>query len=67
MKNAEQNTGTSKRPQGDAATTSGALLATEEIFVDSITAMDPAGEAEDVDPIGKIHVCIAYKTYVAKN
>ena len=67
MKSAEQNTGTSKRPQGDATTTSSAMPATEETFVDPSATMDPAGDVEDVNPVGKIHVCIAYKTYVAKN
>ena len=50
MNSAEQCTMTSKRPRGDATTTSSAMLATEETFVDLTTAMDLAGAVEDVDP-----------------
>ena len=67
MKSAEQSIETSKRPWGDAATTFGTMPATEETFVDPTATMDPTGDVEDVNPVGKIHVCIAYKTYVAKN
>ena len=51
MKSAEQSTGTSKRPRGDAATTSGTMPATEETFVDLTVAMDPAGDAKGVNPL----------------
>ena len=51
MKSVEQSTETSKRPQGDAATTSSTMIATEETFVDPTVAVDPTGDAEDVDPL----------------
>ena len=50
MKSAEQSTRSSKRSQGDASTTSGAMPAVDEVFMDSTTAVDLAGDAEDVDP-----------------
>nr|POE58601.1 hypothetical protein CFP56_50189 [Quercus suber] len=50
MKSAKQSTETSKRPRGDVATTSGAMPAIEETFVDPTTAMDPVGGVETVDP-----------------
>ena len=50
MKSAKPSTRTSKRPQGEVATTSGAMLAGEEVFVDPTAAVDPTGGAEDVDP-----------------
>ena len=50
MKSAEKSTGTSKRPQGDAAPSSRAMLATEETFVDLIATVDSTGGVEDVDP-----------------
>jgi len=50
MKSAEPSIGTSKRSRGDASTTSGAMPAVDEVFMDSTTAVDPAGDAEDVDP-----------------
>ena len=40
MKSAEPSTGTSKRPRGDASTTSGAMLAAEETYVDPTAAVD---------------------------
>ena len=42
IKSVEQSTRTSKRPQGDAATTSGVMLATEETFVDPTAVVDPS-------------------------
>ena len=49
MKSAKPSTRTSKRPRGDASTTSGAMPAAEETYVDPTVAMDPAGHADDVD------------------
>ena len=43
------------------------MLTTEETFVDLTATVDPASDAEDVDPVGKIHVYIAYKTYTVEN
>ena len=43
------------------------MLTTEETFVDLTATVDPASDAEDVDPVGKIPVCIAYKTYTVEN
>ena len=43
------------------------MLATEETFVDPTATVDPTSDVEDVDPIGKIHVCIAYKIYTVEN
>ena len=51
MKSVEPGTRTSKRPRGDAATSFGAMPATEETFVDPIATVDPIGGAEGVDPI----------------
>ena len=42
IKSAKQSTGTSKRPQGDVATTSGVMPATKETFVDPIATVDPS-------------------------
>ena len=50
MKSAEPSIGTSKRSRGDASTTSGAMPTVEEVFMDSTPIVDPAGDAEDVDP-----------------
>ena len=50
MKSAEPSTGTSKRPRGDASTTSSAMLVAEETYVDSTVVVDPVGH-EDVDPL----------------
>ena len=44
MKSVEPSTGMSKKPRGDASTTSSAMLVAEETFVDL------AGHVEDVDP-----------------
>ena len=43
------------------------MLTTEETFVDLTATVDLASDAEDVDPVGKIHVCIAYKIYTVEN
>ena len=50
MKSAEPSTGTSKRPRGDASTTSSAMPVVEETYVDSTVVVDPVGH-EDVDPL----------------
>ena len=50
MKSAEQSIETSKRPWGDAATTSGTMPATDETFMDSTAAVNPVGDVEDFDP-----------------
>ena len=42
----------SKRPRGDASTTSGAMLAAEETYVDPTAIVDPTGYSEDVNPLG---------------
>ena len=50
MKGAKPSIGTSKRIRGDASTTSSAMPAAEETYVDPTAAMDPARHAQDVDP-----------------
>ena len=50
MKSAEPSTGTSKRPRGDASTTSSAMPIVEKTYVDPTVAVDPVGH-EDVDPL----------------
>ena len=50
MNSVEQSTVTSKRPRGDAATTSSAMLAAEETFMDLTIVVDLASVVEDVDP-----------------
>ena len=42
----------SKRPRGDASTTSGAMPAAEETYVDPTAIVDPTGYSEDVNPLG---------------
>ena len=42
IKSVEQSIGTSKRPQGDAATTSGVMPTIEETFVDPTAVVDPS-------------------------
>ena len=42
----------SKRPRGDASTTSGAMSAAKETYVDPSAVMDPTGHSEDVNPLG---------------
>ena len=49
MKSVEPSTGTSKRPRGDASTTSRAMPVAEETYVDPTVVVDPIGH-EDVDP-----------------
>ena len=41
----------SKRPRGDASTTSGAMPAAKETYVDPSAVMDPTGHSEDVNPL----------------
>ena len=52
MKNVEPSTGSSKRSQATSTTAStfGAMLAAEDTFVNSTTAMNPSGGADDADP-----------------
>ena len=50
MKSAKPSIGTSKRIRGDTSSTSSAMPATEETYVDPTATVDPAGHAQDVDP-----------------
>ena len=50
MKSAKPSTGSSKRSQEDASSTSGAMPAVDEAFVDSTAVVDLANGAKDVDP-----------------
>ena len=50
MKSVKPSTRMSKRPRGDASTTSGAMPATKETYVDPTTVVDLVGHLEDVDP-----------------
>ena len=53
MKSAKPSTRTLKRSRGEASTiapTSGIMPVTEETSVDPITAVDPSGGVDDVDP-----------------
>ena len=50
MKSVEPSIGTSKRPRGDASTTSGAMPVVEETYVDLTVVVDPAGHLKDVNP-----------------
>ena len=53
MKSAKPSTRTLKRSRGEASTiapTSGIMSVTEETSADPITAVDPSGGDDDVDP-----------------
>ena len=53
MKSVEQCTRTSKKPRGDASTTtptSGDQPAVEEVHVDPTAVVDPAGDDDTADP-----------------
>ena len=52
MKSVEPSIGSSKRPRGDASTTSGAMPVVEETYVDLTVVVDPTGRLKDVDPSG---------------
>ena len=56
MKSAEPSTRTSKRPRGDASTSSSVIPATAETYMDPTAVVDLPGRFEDVDP-SRAHHC----------